>query len=73
LELRKIPSWIFHLLFGTGFGITLHAIASELYYKGGYSEILSLQGEYFGLFLIMLSWLLVSFKHFKCKVKRVEV
>jgi len=53
--------------------MTLHAVASELYYKGGYLEILSPQGEYIGLFLMMFSWLLVSLKHFKCKVRRVEV
>jgi len=71
MKLEEIPSWVFHLLFGTGFGMTLHAVASELYYKGGYSEILSPQGEYFGLFLMMFSWLLVSFKHFKCRVKNI--
>jgi len=44
-----------------GWGITIHAIANELYYKGGYAEILKPQGEWIGLSLnligiILLSW-----------------
>jgi len=35
----------------------LHAVASELYYKGGYHEILKPQGEYIGLALIMISFI----------------
>jgi len=42
-----------------GFGITLHAIASELYYKGGYLEILSPQGEWIGLALNFVGFLLI--------------
>jgi len=48
--------WV-HILFLIGWGITLHAVASELYYKGGYSEILRPQGEYIGLALMMISFL----------------
>jgi len=48
--------WI-HILFLIGWGITLHAVASELYYKGGYQEILRPQGEYIGLTLMMISFI----------------
>jgi hypothetical protein len=62
LKLSKELQYIFiNLLFGIGYGISLHAIASELYQKGGYSEILSIQGEYIGLFLIIFSWILYNF------------
>lgn len=61
-EVNKIPNCVLHLLFALGYGITLHAIASELYHKGGYSEILSIQGEYIGMFIIMLSWILIIVK-----------
>ena len=33
------------LFLGGGYGVALHAIAGELYDKGGYKEILSFQGE----------------------------
>jgi len=45
--------------FCLGFGITLHAIASELYYKGGYAEILSWQGEWIGLALVAIGFLVL--------------
>ncbi len=51
-SLRKI-SWILALV---GWGITIHAVASELYHKGGYSEILSFQGEWIGLTLIAIAY-----------------
>jgi len=43
--------------FCLGFGIALHAVASELYHKGGYAEILSWQGEWAGLALMMIGFL----------------
>ena len=49
------------MLFAGGFGITLHSIANEMYYKGGYKEILSFQGEYIGLTIMLISFLLISF------------
>jgi len=39
----KLLSRISDLLYGLGLGISIHAIANELYYKGGYKEILSLK------------------------------
>jgi len=46
------------ILFLIGFGITLHAIASELFSKGGIHEVLTYQGEWIGMSLIMLSFLI---------------
>ena len=51
------------VVFSVGFGVTLHGIANEAYYKGGYAEILSFQGEYIGLVLMIVSFLL-SRKYF---------
>jgi hypothetical protein len=51
-SLRTI-GWILALV---GWGITIHAVASELYHKGGYSEILSFQGEWIGLTLIAIAY-----------------
>jgi len=56
-QLKKIT--LLDILFSIGYGITLHGIANELYYKGGYGEILSFQGEWIGLFLIIISYILI--------------
>jgi len=53
----KFLSRISDLLYGLGLGISIHAIANELYYKGGYKEILSLQGEWIGFSLLILAWI----------------
>jgi len=55
--------WIFFLV---GYGITMHAIASELYYKGGYAEILKPQGEWIGLSLILLGFILLVRDYIVC-------
>ena len=57
---RKALGNIFFLI---GWGITLHAIADELFHKGGLREILSFQGEWFGLSLIMIGWILLNLEH----------
>ena len=44
------------LVFASGFGITLHAVANELYYKGGFWEIVRPQGEYIGLIIMMVAY-----------------
>ena len=51
LKARKLKVLITVLLSG-GYGITIHAIAGELYDKGGYREILSFQGEWIGMFIL---------------------
>jgi len=56
VRLRVLASVI---AFCVGFGITLHAVASELYYKGGYGEILSWQGEYVGLAFVLIGFLIL--------------
>lgn len=60
------------LLFGSGFGITLHAVANEMYYKGGYSEILSYQGEYIGLAIMLAAFILIQFNGKKKEKQKVE-
>jgi len=48
------------VLFLIGWGITLHAVASELYQKGGYAEIFRPQGEWIGLGLIIIGWIIFN-------------
>ena len=45
---------ILNIIFWVGFGVNLHAVANELYYKAGYFEILKFQGEYIGLVLMAI-------------------
>ena len=49
---------ISNLLFGLGVGVSIHAIANELYYKGGYKEILSPQGEWIGFGILIIAWII---------------
>jgi len=53
------------ILFIAGWGITLHAVANELYLKGGYTEILKPQGEWIGLALSLLGFILLTRKLFE--------
>jgi len=48
-----------------GWGITLHAVANQLYLKGGYTEILKPQGEWIGLGLSLLGFILLTRKLFE--------
>ena len=59
----KTVAGIFAFLIG--WGITVHAVASELYYKGGYAEILKPQGEWIGLALVLLGFMLVTWDLFR--------
>jgi len=45
-------------MFWIGYGIALHGIASELYKKGGYPEILSFQGEWIGFTLMAIAFVI---------------
>jgi len=58
LHLKKLVGILLNFI---GWGIVLHAIASELYLKGGYSEILMIQGEYIGLALNLIGTLILIF------------
>lgn len=42
-----------------GWGITLHAVANELFRKGGISDIFKFQGEWFGLAIIFIGIILI--------------
>ena len=59
----KIATGLFSSLIG--WGITIHAIANELYYKGGYAEILKPQGEWIGLALNLIGIILLSWEYIK--------
>ena len=52
-----------------GFAMALHAIAGELYDKGGYDEILSFQGEWIGMAVLAIGLVLnaVWFWHLQRK------
>jgi len=62
IERLRAMNW---LLFGVGSGITIHAVARELLDKGGVSEVLSLQGEWFGLALMMYAFARNEYMHLK--------
>jgi len=47
------------LLFGIGIGISLHDYCHALWEVGGYKEILSLQGGYFGYAILIIAWILL--------------
>lgn len=66
LSIRGVISLFFVLI---GWGITLHAVANELYWKGGYAEILKPQGEWIGLGLILIGIILMTSKMVKCLKK----
>lgn len=60
MTIRKISIWtLFDILFSIGFGISLHSVANELYYKGGYANIINLEGEYFGLAIMLITYILL--------------
>ncbi|HIJ08434.1 TPA: hypothetical protein HA274_03720 [Candidatus Bathyarchaeota archaeon] len=52
-----------------GYAMALHAIAGELYDKGGYPEILSFQGEWIGMAILAIGLVLnaVWFWHLQRK------
>jgi hypothetical protein len=60
MNIKKVLGQVFFLI---GYGITLHAIADELYKKGGYAEILKPQGEWIGLTLVMLGFILLMWNY----------
>jgi len=68
-RLGRLLRYCADLAFVGGFGITLHAVASELYYKSGYSEILSPQGEYIGLSVMLITHLALRLSSRKRRTK----
>ena len=62
--------WIATLLFGIGTGISLHDYCHALWQVGGYKEILSLQGGYFGYALMILAWIILNWEYLVKKLKR---
>jgi len=51
-----------NVLFLIGWGITLHAVVDDLIKEGGLREVFTFQGEWFGLFFVMLGWLIYNWK-----------
>jgi len=59
MKLKKLT----HILFLVGYGITLHAVANELYWKTqDYTEILKIQGEWIGLALMLIAYTILTLK-----------
>ena len=55
---KRIIQFLLDLLFATGCGVNLHAVANELYWKTcDYTEILKIQGEYIGLTIILIAYI----------------
>ena len=55
---KRIINLLLNLFFATGWGISLHAVANELYWKTcDYTEILKIQGEYIGLTIILIAYI----------------
>ena len=53
------------LIFSVGFGVGLHDFCHALWEVGGYSEILSLQGGYFGFLLMLMGFILGTYEYGK--------
>ena len=66
----ELIKWITTLLFGIGTGISLHDYCHALWQVGGYKEILSLQGGYFGYALMILAWIILNWEYLIKKLKR---
>lgn len=56
-----IKSKLVDLFFMFGAGVTVHAVANELYHKAGYLEILKPQGEWIGIAIMTLAYLYTRF------------
>lgn len=54
------------ILFWFGLGVLLHDYAHELWLVGGYREILSLQGGWIGLALLLLGWFIMFSRKHRC-------
>jgi len=44
---------------GIGLGVLTHDYLHDMYTIGGYKEILSLQGGYFGMVLFLIGWIIM--------------
>jgi len=55
----ELMKYIATILYGIGFGISLHDYCHALWEVGGYKEILSLQGGYFGYAILIIAWILL--------------
>ena len=44
-----------------GLGILLHDYFHDMYVIGGYKEILSIQGGYIGLIILIIGWIILNY------------
>jgi len=44
---------------GLGLGVLIHDYLHDMYVIGGYKEILSLQGGYFGIVIFLIGWIIM--------------
>jgi len=56
----KIEKMLMHILFWLMMGVLVHDYAHALYTIGGYKELLSLQGGWVALGIMVILWLLLS-------------
>jgi hypothetical protein len=69
----KFLNWklIGYILFFFGLGVLFHDYLHALWEVGGYLEILSLQGGYFGLIIEMLGFVLIWKEDFVRRLKKI--
>ena len=60
LKIRKFPISV--ALFFFGLGVLIHDYLDALYHVGGYHEILSLQGGYFGIIILLIGFILLYYQ-----------
>ena len=63
-----------HILFWFGFGVLFHDYLHTEWLVGGYPEILSLQGGYFGTLIMLVGYYIIAkvdFYLLKSEIKRV--
>ena len=70
--MSKLKYVVSKVLFWAGFGIALHDACHHLYELGGYKEILSLQGIYFGFAIMIIGYLIVTWEYLISSLKQLK-
>jgi hypothetical protein len=63
--IKRFPISVAPFFFGLG--VLIHDYLHALYQVGGYSEILSLQGGYFGIIILLIGFILLYYQMDKMK------
>ena len=64
-----------HIMFWFGFGVLFHDYLHTEWLVGRYSEILSLQGGYFGSLIMFIGWYIISevdIQILKSKIRKIK-